>query len=393
MQLMKENSLETKTPREQAGRDSFARYKAQVRSAAIASLSILDGGEVDRIYCDLHDDFVIRRNIDGKFLYIFCQVKTHGKSNHNWTINEVFGINPKTKDQSNDKIKDSFGGKLILHTVSFGANCQAVVFQTNVNLNDSLASLIKDIKEETFSNNCVKLILERFSDCFSCDDNGEISPDSAKECLKKFKTETDVIYLKDGSNYFEPVVRDTIYKYSEVELSHDEVKEMLFKLLDLVERKSSGVIKELNSESIEMFAGISIIDLLEILSISKDAYTTLVNGGDPKALKSASIIQRTLLSGGASYSQVEYCSRCKIEWDSWVRKNRHIVPEMDIQTITSKIRKLLTETMVGGTIDFESLRGPIKQLSEDLSNDNLLHNLTDNELFGGVFSELVRGKS
>ncbi|GAV20993.1 hypothetical protein MMIC_P1972 [Mariprofundus micogutta] len=208
-----QNSLETKKPREQAGRDSFARYKAQVRSAAIASLSILEGGEVDRVYCDLHDDFVIRRNIDGKSLYDFYQVKTHGKSNHNWTICEIFGIDPKVKDQSkisSNKIKDSFGGKLLLHTVNFGENCQAVVFQTNVNLHDSLEALVQDIEVGDYTNNCINLILERFNDCYSSDAGGNISSTSAKECLQKLKVETDVIYLKEGSNYFEPVVKVSI---------------------------------------------------------------------------------------------------------------------------------------------------------------------------------------
>jgi len=385
--------LEALPPREQAGRDSFARYKAQVRSAAIASLSILDGGEIDRVYCDLHDDFVIRLNKKGKYLYIFYQVKTHGKKNHNWTVNEVFGINTKTKDQSNEKIKDSFAGKLLIHTVNFGDNCHAVVFQTNIHLHDSLEKMIEDIEEESFSNVFVKELLERFNECFSADAATGISDETAKSSLKKLKMDTDVLYLKEGSNNFEPVVRDKIYEYSEVDLSHDEVREMLFKLVDLVERKSSGVINKITSESIEKLAGISIEDLLEILSISREAYRTLVNGGDVKALKSASIIQRTLMSGGATLEQVEYCSQCKIKWDEWVRKNRHVVSEIDIQTIISKIRELLLACAAGGTIDFGSLRAPIQDLSADLKKDDLLYDLTNDELLGGVFSELVRGKS
>ncbi len=50
------------TPREQNGRDSFERYRLQVRSASIAALTILEGSEIDRIYCDLHDDLALLRN-------------------------------------------------------------------------------------------------------------------------------------------------------------------------------------------------------------------------------------------------------------------------------------------------------------------------------------------
>ena len=53
-------------PREQVGRDTFLRYRAQIRAAALAALEILEGGEVDRIFCDYHDDFVIGKKVSGK---------------------------------------------------------------------------------------------------------------------------------------------------------------------------------------------------------------------------------------------------------------------------------------------------------------------------------------
>jgi hypothetical protein len=69
--------LETKKPREQSGRDSFNRYRAQVRSAAMASLSILEGEDIDKVYCDLHDDFVVRKKESNCYSYVFYQVKIY----------------------------------------------------------------------------------------------------------------------------------------------------------------------------------------------------------------------------------------------------------------------------------------------------------------------------
>lgn len=37
-------------PREQVGRDTFLRYRAQILAAALAALEILEGGEVDRVF-------------------------------------------------------------------------------------------------------------------------------------------------------------------------------------------------------------------------------------------------------------------------------------------------------------------------------------------------------
>jgi len=69
-------------PREQSGRDTFARYRAQVRAAGIACLYILERKEIDSVYCDYHDDFVIRKTVNGEVKYLFFQVKTKDKQNH-----------------------------------------------------------------------------------------------------------------------------------------------------------------------------------------------------------------------------------------------------------------------------------------------------------------------
>jgi hypothetical protein len=303
--------LEKKIPREQSGRDSFSRYKAQVRSAAVATLSILEGSEIDRVYCDLHDDFVVRKSDTNGFSYLFYQVKTKGKLNHNWTLNEVFGLNSRNKNQKQKMIKESFVGKLLLHTVVFDKYCNAVVFQTNIHNHDDVVELLTDIESGEFSHKFSKVLVDNFNDCFKNELKKEklenLSQGKIQANLSKLVFETDVQYLKQSDNSFEPLVRETIYKYSEVDLERAELKEILLKLLDLVEKKSSGIIENLTAESIEELAGISIDDLLSILSISKDAYQNLLEGGDSKAIKSASIIKRSLLKAGAGMAEVEYC--------------------------------------------------------------------------------------
>ncbi|GAA6132793.1 dsDNA nuclease domain-containing protein [Halopseudomonas sabulinigri] len=388
--------LDKKKPREQSGRDSYSRYRYQVRSAAIASLSILEGGDVDMVYCDLHDDFVIRKFSDGKCRYVFVQVKTNSKQNHNWGLSEIFGLNtrlPKGKKQENEKIKDSFVGKMLLHTVGFGEHCEAVVFQTNIHSADVVEEVLADIASGVFGNKYSIELLDRFNDCFN-DSEDELSRSDVENCLSKIGFEHDVYYLKSNEAQFESAARDKIYEFSEVDLQRTELRQIILKLLDLVSSKSSGVITSWDSESIDSLAGVSIADLLSVLSVSKTAYQELLSGGDSKAIKSASIIQRSLSKGGADHSAVEYCSRCKVSWDVWLRTNRHVVRDFDLLEILERVKDLLYAQMdAKGALNITLLRGPVESLLSELHSKGLAYDLDENLLLGCVFSELVKGET
>ena len=209
--------LETKKPREQSGRDSFGRFRAQCRSAAIAALSILENNEIDRVYCDLHDDYVVRKQDANGLGYVFYQVKTKGKQNHNWSLSELFGINSRTNNpdkQSDEKIKNSFVGKLLLHTVVFDENCNSVVFQTNINNADDVENLISDIENGVFANTFTKLLISKFNNIYSEDIAAVLDEEEIKARLSRLQFQTDVQYLKVGDDNFIPTAKDKIHKYN-----------------------------------------------------------------------------------------------------------------------------------------------------------------------------------
>lgn len=384
--------LHTAKPREQSGRDSFARYRAQVRSAAIASLQMLSGTNVDRVYCDLHDDVVVRHKDENGLTYVFYQVKTRGKRNQNWKLGEVFGIQQRKKDVCEQTIKDSFIGKMLLHTVIFDQYCNSVVFQTNIYNEDNIDDLLSDIENGKYANKFSRILLERFNSIFSDDIPNVLSEDEVKSRLSKLKFENDVPYLKEESLYFSSIVREKIYEYSEIELSRNESDDIIIKLLDIISRKSSGVIKPFTQDNIEKSASISISDLLPILSLSKEAYDEILKGKDPKAIKSVSIIQRTLESAGSSIDEVVFCSKCKTDWDVWYRNNRHIVAEMDLKMISNKIKSLLTQHVTNNqkSLNLNHLYNPIRELHNELKSDDLLFDLTRDHLLGAIFSELIK---
>lgn len=389
--------LSTKKPREQSGRDSFGRFRAQCRSAAIAALSILEDKDVDRVYCDLHDDFVVRKLEGNDYGYIFYQVKTKSKQNHTWSLNDLFGVKKKPKvipPDYNKKVKNSFLGKLILHTIVFDKNCNSVVFETNLNNKDEVESVIADIDNGKFAEKFTKTLISRFNKIYADQITTDLSEDEIKEKLSKLQFQTDIQHLKVGDNNFTPAAKDMIYRFSEIDLGHSEADEILSKLLELVESKSEGVISEWTEENIENKAGISINDLLSILSISKEAYHILSSGGDIKAIKNASIIQRTLEKVKAPQEVIEYCSESKIKWDNWYRNNRHIISDLDFLTIHSRISTIIMDAKdESGSIKIDLFRQPIRDLISTLTSADILYGLDEDTILGGIFSEVVRGKS
>ena len=98
-------------------------------------------------------------------------------------------------------------------------------------------------------------------------------------------------------------------------------------------KSSAKLIAELKEEELDEIVGIGVADLLDILSISKGAYEQLLAGGDPAAVRSASIIQRKLAKAGASELMIEYCSKWKVQWDVWLRDKRHTIPEYDLNKL------------------------------------------------------------
>lgn len=384
--------LHTVVPREQDGRDSFGRYRVQVRSAAIAALQILSGKEIDRVYCDLHDDVVVRKKTISGVFYVFYQVKTRAKLNKNWTLLEVFGI-PSSKKKHEDKIiRESFIGKMLLHSLNFNDQCELVVFQTNIHNDDKIDDLLDDIDCGKYENKHAKILVENFNLIFNEDLEEPLDDSKIREVLSKIRFENDRAFLKSDTSLFIPIIRSKLYEFSEIELTQIELDDMTVKLLDLISSKSEGVIKPFNEENIEKSAGVSIDDLLPLLSLSQEAYREIIKGQDPSAIKSTSIIQRTLLNAGGNLDDVTYCSKCKTDWDLWYRTNRHVVAELDLRVIVSRIREVLQSAKASNPrgITLNVLHQPIKKLHSQLLADDLLFGLDHDKLFGAIFSEIIK---
>lgn len=375
-------------PREQDGRDAVARFKAQYRAAAYQCLLILKGGSVEAVFCDIHDDYVVKKIIDGKTQYEFYQVKTKNKKGFQWDLDDIYGIN-KRKIQALEKIKGSFVGKLMLHTVQFGDACLTVNLQSNKDFGES----VYDVEEAFSSGNVDQKHAKHFFDFFNeiHPDANALTEDEIKGCLAKLRLNGSSKLVEiDGGDYL-ALARQAIYDNSEFDIQYIEFKEIALKLLALVEDKSIGIISEISEQSIREKAGITLDDVLGVMAISPSGYRHLMNGGDLNALKNTSIIQRLLKAGGAIPEMIESLCKCKSEHDIWLANARHYISELDFQEFSMEINERVTKWLKQDG-NLKNLLGIVKTYKASLNN-SFSGNISDDVCLGAFLAEIVRQKT
>jgi len=211
------------------------------------------------------------------------------------------------------------------------------------------------------------------------------------ELLSRLSLQPAVGYIDKDRDAFADAARTALYKYSEIDLSFHETKELANGLVDLVYRKSKAALAGVVPADISARVGVGLDDLLEVLSISRTAYDALLKGAEPKTLKQASAIQRWLKNAGAGDAMIEFASQKKVDWDLWLRNARHNYSPLDLNQLLDHLDKLYARWAQSG----EGFSGLNQSLHEFLS-DSLLTKFSglDRELlFGAIASVVVRVSS
>jgi len=331
-------TIHDKAPRETVGRTTVARFRMQFQAAAYAALEILSGKEVDRVYCDYHDDFVVRRSVGGVVEYHFFQVKTKGKANQQWDAAEIFALKKQGALDTEAKleaVRNSIAGKLFVHTVEFGGQCREVTVLSNVHFADDVYEVVADLSAGSSSKKYIRQFIEKFAEIVS--PGKPIPTEEVEAARKKLSLLANVQHIGDTLDSFAVAAHNAIWKHSEIQLHQHEVERIANSLVTLVEEKSCAPIGGLSKSGIDMAASVGLDDLLKVLSISTQVYQTLVDGGDPAAIKAASILQRKLREVGATDSMIEDASRAKVSWDVWVRSARHGSPDFTFNVLLEEI--------------------------------------------------------
>lgn len=383
------NKFELVQPAEDVGRDTLSRYDMQFQAAAYAALEILEGKSVTFVYCDYHDDFVVRHEVNGETFYHFFQVKTKEKLNHQWSLNEIFAIKlrgQKIDAESLAKIKSSFAGKLYAHCIAFDNECIEVTLLSNVHFTDDVVDAIDQLSGKAGKNKAATLLQDNFSSIF--EQTPAVSAERAAETLVKLSLRPGVNYIDKEGERFAAETRSAIYKYSEIDLTFFETKELANGLVNLVFKKSKTPLAGIAPQDIAGRVGVGLEDLLDVLSISRAAYDALAKGEDPKVLKQASAIQRWLKGAGAGEAMIEFASQQKVTWDLWLRTARHNYSPLDLNQLLDGIDKLYHRWVASGAgFDF------LNELLEDFHKSSFLirfNGLSRELLFGAVSSVVVK---
>ena len=376
--------------REQSGRDTINRFRAQFRAATIESLALLENKEIERIYCDFHEDYVVKYVIDSKAQYRFVQVKTKSQLNYRYTILEVFGLKKRPKKNPKHELPNSFAGKLLLHVENFGDSCQSIEIRTNINFDDEVESIIAEIEQKgSIGDHTSTLITETQKLILSLDGKNQ---QDVIDFLSRLKIEPRHSILDEDDELFVSLASNKIFRYSEINLTPDEVKKIIIQLLSRIEEKSSGVLSSnIQEKDLDSFASICIDDVLNTLSITKSTYEMLRAGGDEKAIKSASILQKMLLRSGFSATTVDTFAGYKCQWENWHRVHRHELPDF-LMTVATEMIIECARKLAWGTIKMADLTLEVRTLNAALITQLCRDDITLELTFGAVLSELVRGE-
>lgn len=376
-------------PRELVGRETIARFDMQFQAAAFASLEILKDKEVDRVYCDWHDDFVVRKISSEGFTYCFYQVKTKGKLNHLWSLLEVFALKKRGQKEDApalDEIQKSFAGKLLLHSISFQEQCQQVTLLTNVQFHDDVIRTVEEFNSGKFESKEAKFLKDNFAGIFKL--SPAFDEPTVLKTLKKISLVPGASHIGPTRKEFSLAARKAIHHYSEIDLTQAEIAEIAQGLIELIHRKSfAEVLSGCSPGKLDDTVGVGLKDLLGILSISRDVYQALKDGGDPLALKSASVIQRLMKAAGATDSTIEFMTQQKVLWDIWLRTARHSIPPYDVNLLLEKIEIAQYDwSRTGGS--FGELDSVVNGLLATL--DEAKFGMTRELLLGGILAAVVR---
>jgi Cap4 dsDNA endonuclease len=336
-------------PRERAGAQTGRKYEYQYERTARAALDLLsDGAKHVCVYCDWHDDYVaeISGSASG---YVFHQVKGRKSSQGPWKFSELFGVSNKKAAKPSTKpasvSPNAILPLMLLHHKNFGDNCAGLAFVTNAGIEPAVSQFLDTIGR---SNSEAELAEEEgiaFRHVARAYMAAE--PPLATSAAELFKWLRGLLIhtdqgLLDDSEAALLELSNVVFNYSEIELVQRQAKQIAREIVSQVRGKvaHSTTVVPASDEQLKRDKGIVVTELLNVLSLSTQAYEQLRAGAGPDAVKTLSRLQRFCQKNKLEKHLVSICG-FKAQWDIWRTIERHFLSSADYMLLENRANDVL----------------------------------------------------
>jgi Cap4 dsDNA endonuclease len=336
-------------PRERAGAQTGRKYEYQYERTALAALALLaDGPKHVCVYCDWHDDYVVEIG-DPPTRYVFHQVKGRKSSQGPWTFGEFFGVamkKAKTASKKAATVKTSAVVPLmLLHHTNFSDTCAGLAFVTNAGLDPTLSGFLETISRsdtEAGLPEGARIAFDYIARAYTA-----AAPPMAPSAtdlftwLRGLKVHTDQGQLEDTDAALLELA-DVVVEYSEIDLLQRQAKQIAREIVNRVRGKVAHctTVVPTSDEQLRHDKGIVITELLNVLSLSAQAYEELKAGAGRDTVKTLSRLQRFCVKHGMEEFLVSICE-FKASWDTWRTIERHFLKSTDYVLLEGKAHEVL----------------------------------------------------
>jgi hypothetical protein len=340
-------------PRERAGAQTGRKYEYQYERTARASLDLLvDTLKHVCVYCDWQDDYVVESGVPPT-RYVFHQVKGRNLSEGPWTFSDFFGVRHKKSKKKSKKPAPvnvtAIVPRMVLHHKTFGENCAGLAFVTNAGLHSDLSKFINDVSVATSITELPDdaiVVFEHLADAYlAADPQLAISACDLFHWLRTLTAHTSQGQLEPPDAALLELA-DIVVQFSEIELLQRQAKQIAREVVSRVRLRVShtATVVPVVDEQLRREKGIVVADLLEVLSLSPDAYQKLKAGAGTDTVKILSRLQRFCAKRGFDDSLIHICG-FKAQWDVWRTIERHFLSSADYLLLETKARDVVLGNM------------------------------------------------
>ena len=382
-------------PRERAGAQTGRKYEYQYERTARAALDLLtDSAKHVCVYCDWHDDYVIETGVPPT-RYMFHQVKGRTSSQGPWKFNEFFGVlmkKAKAPSKKPAKVNETaIVPRMLLHYANFGHNCAGIAFVTNAGLDPALSEFLETVARSVDMSTLppeARIAFDHVARTYGA----TVPPLAASAAdlfawIRGLKVHTDQGHIEDADAALLEIA-DVVFDYSEIELGQRQAKQIARDIVSQVRGKVAHrtTIVPMSDEQLRRNKGIVVSELLNVLSLSAQAYEALKAGAESDTVKTLSRLQRFCEKHGMQRFIVSI-SKFKACWDIWRTIERHNVSGTDFLLLENRANEVLK-----GKLTLKRAVAEAKDIAKQFAGVGVTP-LTPENVMGLIFSMAAQSEA